>query len=127
MLADVAASNALIEQMEMVSNVLSGHPMNYLLVVLLGFMGGTISGFIGSGGAFLMTPGMMNLGIPGAMAVGANITHKFGKAMVGSRKHGKLGNVDKKLGIFLLITAFYSLQKRTKKDDGMIILKVNAI
>ena len=29
-------------------------------VVLLGFIGGVLSGFIGSGGAFFMTPGMMN-------------------------------------------------------------------
>ena len=54
-------------------------------VVMLGFIGGILSGFIGSGGAFFMTPGMMNLGVQGVIAVGSNITHKFGKAMVGSR------------------------------------------
>ncbi|MFC1520928.1 sulfite exporter TauE/SafE family protein [Elusimicrobiota bacterium] len=78
---------------------------NALQIVMLGFIGGTLSGFIGSGGAFFMTPGMMNLGIPGVIAVGSNITHKFGKALMGSKKHGEMGNVDKKLGIFLLITA----------------------
>ena len=57
-----------------------------LQVVLLGLIGGTLSGFIGSGGAFFMTPGMMNLGVPGVIAVGSNITHKFGKALVGSRQ-----------------------------------------
>jgi uncharacterized membrane protein YfcA len=76
-----------------------------LQVVLLGFIGGILSGFIGSGGAFFMTPGMMNLGVPGVIAVGSNITHKFGKALVGSRKHGEMGNVDKKMGLFLLLTA----------------------
>ena len=74
-------------------------------VVMLGFIGGILSGFIGSGGAFFMTPGMMNLGILGPVAVASNITHKFGKAMVGSRRHSELGNVDKKLSIFMLITA----------------------
>ena len=54
-----------------------------LQVVLLGFIGGILSGFIGSGGAFFMTPGMMNLGVEGVVAVASNITHKFGKAMVG--------------------------------------------
>ena len=34
-----------------------------ILVVLIGFIGGVLSGFIGSGGAFFMTPGMMNLGV----------------------------------------------------------------
>jgi len=81
-----------------------------LQVILLGFIGGVLSGFIGSGGAFFMTPGMMNLGVQGIIAVGSNITHKFGKAMVGSKKHGELGHVDKKLGIFMLITAFLGIR-----------------
>jgi uncharacterized membrane protein YfcA len=79
-------------------------------VVLLGFIGGVLSGFIGSGGAFFMTPGMMNLGVQGVVAVGSNITHKFGKAMVGSRKHGEMGHVDKKLGIFMLVTALLGIR-----------------
>jgi uncharacterized membrane protein YfcA len=79
-------------------------------VVLLGFIGGTLSGFIGSGGAFFMTPGMMNLGVQGIIAVGSNITHKFGKAMVGARKHGELGHVDKKLGIMMLVTALVGIR-----------------
>ena len=81
-----------------------------LQVSILGFIGGVLSGFIGSGGAFFMTPGMMNLGVPGVVAVGSNITHKFGKAMVGAKKHGELGNVDKRLGIFLILTSFIGIR-----------------
>ncbi len=81
-----------------------------LQVVLLGFIGGVLSGFIGSGGAFFMTPGMMNLGVEGVIAVASNITHKFGKAMVGSSKHGEAGNVDKKLAVFVLVTAVAGIQ-----------------
>ncbi len=81
-----------------------------LQVVLLGFIGGILSGFIGSGGAFFMTPGMMNLGVDGVIAVASNITHKFGKAMVGSRKHAAAGNVDKKLAAFMLGTAIIGIQ-----------------
>jgi len=81
-----------------------------LQVVLLGFIGGILSGFIGSGGAFFMTPGMMNLGVEGVFAVASNITHKFGKALIGSRKHGEAGNVDKKLAAFLLVTAVIGIQ-----------------
>lgn len=84
--------------------------LDCLQVVMLGFIGGTLSGFIGSGGAFFMTPGMMNLGVQGVIAVGSNITHKFGKAMVGSKRHGELGHVDKKLGIFMLITALVGIR-----------------
>lgn len=79
-------------------------------VVVLGFIGGVLSGFIGSGGAFFMTPGMMNLGVPGIIAVGTNITHKFGKALMGSRRHGEMGHVDKKLGLFMLITALIGIK-----------------
>jgi uncharacterized membrane protein YfcA len=81
-----------------------------LQVSLLGFIGGVLSGFIGSGGAFFMTPGMMNLGVPGIVAVGSNIAHKFGKAMVGSKKHGELGNVDKRLGLSLILTSFIGIR-----------------
>ncbi len=79
-------------------------------VVVLGVVGGILSGFIGSGGAFFMTPGMMNLGVPGVVAVASNITHKFGKAMVGSRKHAELGNVDKRLGLYLIATSFIGIR-----------------
>jgi hypothetical protein len=81
-----------------------------LLTILLGFIGGVLSGFIGSGGAFFMTPGMMNLGVSGVMAVGSNITHKFGKALVGSKKHAEMGNVDKKLAMYLLVTALVGIR-----------------
>jgi uncharacterized membrane protein YfcA len=74
-------------------------------VIVLGFVGGVLSGFIGSGGAFFMTPGMMNLGVPGAISVASNITHKFGKAMIGQKSHGEMGHVDKKLAVFMLVTA----------------------
>jgi uncharacterized membrane protein YfcA len=84
--------------------------LSALQVVLLGFIGGILSGFIGSGGAFFMTPGMMNIGVPGIVAVGSNITHKFGKAMMGSKKHGEYGNVDKMLALFLIATSFIGIR-----------------
>ncbi len=94
----------------LVLNYIDINPMTALQVILLGFIGGILSGFIGSGGAFFMTPGMMNLGVDGVVAVASNITHKFGKAMVGSRKHGEAGNVDKKLAVFMLATAIVGIQ-----------------
>ena len=81
-----------------------------LQVILLGFIGGILSGFIGSGGAFFMTPGMMNLGVDGVAAVASNIAHKFGKAMVGAKKHAAAGNVDQKLAAYMLATALAGVQ-----------------
>ncbi|ABO50042.1 protein of unknown function DUF81 [Desulforamulus reducens MI-1] len=78
-------------------------PTTAVSVAGLGFLGGVLSGFLGSGGAFVMTPGMMALGVPGIAAVSSNLAHKFGKALVGAKKHSKMGNVDAKLGIFMII------------------------
>ncbi len=96
-------------------NLLFGHFVHLdfgiaIQVVVIGFIGGVLSGFIGSGGAFFMTPGMMNLGVPGVVAVGSNITHKFGKAMMGSRRHGKYGNVDKRLSVYMVATSFVGIR-----------------
>ena len=76
-------------------------PLNAILLVLVGFVGGMVSGFIGSGGAFVLTPAMMTLGAPGIVAVASNICHKFPKALVGSVKRNKYGQVDVKLGLVL--------------------------
>src|SRR5512135_554143 len=71
----------------------------------VGFVGGLVSGFIGSGGAFVLTPGMMSLGVPGLMAVASNMCHKFPKALVGALKRFKYGQVDVKLGLILGVSA----------------------
>ena len=82
---------------------LSFGTVTFLFVV--GFVGGLVSGFIGSGGAFVLTPAMMNLGVTAIMAVASNMAHKFPKAFVGSMKRHKFGQVDVKLGIVLGISA----------------------
>ena len=71
------------------------------LLVLIGFVAGMVSGFIGSGGAFVLTPAMMSLGAPAMVAVASNICHKFPKALVGSVKRNKYGQVDVKLGVIM--------------------------
>jgi len=77
--------------------------VTYLFVV--GFIGGLVSGFIGSGGAFVLTPAMMSMGVPGIVAVASNICHKFPKALVGAIKRAKYGQVDVKLGLVLGVSA----------------------
>ena len=79
--------------------------MNILYLFIVGFIGGLVSGFIGSGGAFVLTPGMMSLGVPGLVAVASNMCHKFPKALIGALKRAKYGQVDVKLGIVLGISA----------------------
>jgi len=82
--------------------------VGFLFVV--GFIGGLVSGFIGSGGAFVLTPGMMSLGVPGTVAVASNMCHKFPKALVGAYKRFKYGQVDIKLGLVMAASAGVGVQ-----------------
>jgi len=72
-----------------------------IFLFLVGFVGGLVSGFIGSGGAFVLTPAMMSMGVPGLVAVASNLCHKFPKALVGAIKRAKYGQVDVKLGLIM--------------------------
>jgi uncharacterized protein len=81
-----------------------------VFLFLVGFVGGLVSGFIGSGGAFVLTPAMMSLGVPGTVAVASNMCHKFPKALVGSIKRYKYGQVDIKLGLIMGIFAEIGVQ-----------------
>lgn len=95
-----------------------------LALLLIGFVGGLVSGFIGSGGAFVLTPAMMSLGVPGAVAVASNICHKFPKALVGAMKRHRFGHVDLKLGLVMAASATAGvwvgadIQQRIKMNFG---------
>ncbi len=79
---------------------------NILFLLIVGFISGLISGFIGSsGGAFILTPAMMSMGVPAIMAVASNMCHKFPTALFASMKRAKYGQVDVKLGIIMAISA----------------------
>jgi hypothetical protein len=84
--------------------------MSVLFLFCVGFVGGLVSGFIGSGGAFVLTPGMMSLGVPGTVAVAGNMCHKFPKALVGAIKRARYGQVDVKLGLILGASAEIGVQ-----------------
>ena len=81
-----------------------------VFLFIVGFIGGLVSGFIGSGGAFVLTPGMMSLGVPGTVAVASNMCHKFPKALVGAIKRYKYGQVDLKLGLIMGVFAEIGVQ-----------------
>lgn len=84
-------------------------PLGVAGLFVVGFVGGLVSGFIGSGGAFVLTPAMMSMGVPGIVAVASNICHKFPKSLVGAMKRAKFGQVDVKLGIILGISAEFGM------------------
>lgn len=87
------------------ANFINLDAINIVYLFFVGFVGGLVSGFIGSGGAFVLTPAMMSMGVPGLVAVASNMCHKFPKALIGAIKRAKYGQVDVKLGIVLGISA----------------------
>ncbi|GAB6178550.1 sulfite exporter TauE/SafE family protein [Desulfobaculum senezii] len=91
-------------------NFIDLNAMSICFLLFMGFVGGMVSGFIGSGGAFVLTPGMMSLGVPGTVAVASNMCHKFPKALVGSIKRHRYGQVDIKLGLIVGVSAECGVQ-----------------
>lgn len=91
--------------MELATNFIPLNALDVTYLLVVGFIGGLVSGFIGSGGAFVLTPAMMSMGVPGIVAVASNICHKFPKALVGAIKRAKYGQVDVKLGLVLGVSA----------------------
>jgi uncharacterized protein len=94
--------------------------MTIIFLFILGFIGGLVSGFIGSGGAFVLTPGMMSLGVTGTVAVASNMCHKFPKALVGAIKRYKYGQVDIKLGIVMAASATIGVQVGIKIQEWVL-------
>ena len=73
------------------------------LLVLLGFIVGTLSGFFGVGGAFIMTPALNILGFPIVYAIGTDLALMLGSSTVATLRHFRFGNVDIRLGVYMLL------------------------
>lgn len=75
----------------------------FLVSVAVGMAAGLITGCIGAGGGFIITPALMAAGVKGILAVGTDLFHIFAKAIMGTSVHKKLGNVSGKLAIAFLV------------------------
>ena len=77
--------------------------VNILLIIFIGMLVGGLSGLFGVGGGFLMTPLLIFLGIPPAVAVGTEAPHVLASSISGAIAHWRRRNVDIKMGSILLI------------------------
>ncbi|MDA8241541.1 MAG: sulfite exporter TauE/SafE family protein [Nitrospiraceae bacterium] len=75
----------------------------FLVSIAIGLCAGLITGCIGAGGGFIITPALMAAGVKGILAVGTDLFHIFAKAIMGTAVHKKLGNVSTKLAIAFLV------------------------
>ena len=76
---------------------------NAAILVSIGFAVGVLGGFFGVGGAWVVTPALNIFGFPMAFAIGTDLAHIFGKSIVATAKHRKMGNVDMKLGLLSIV------------------------
>ena len=82
---------------------IAGSSINVLLIFSLGIMVGLLSGIFGVGGGFLMTPLLIMIGIPPTVAAASDSNQIVGASTSGTLAHYRLGNVDFKMGLLLLI------------------------
>ena len=80
--------------------------INILLLLVLGGVVGMLSGIFGVGGGFLMTPLLIFMGVPPAVAVGTEANQVVAASVSGALAHWRRGNVDFKMGSVLLIGGF---------------------
>ena len=76
--------------------------INIFLILGLGGAVGMLSGIFGVGGGFLMTPLLIFLGVPSAVAVGTEANQIVAASVSGVLAHWRRGNVDIKMGTILL-------------------------
>jgi uncharacterized protein len=77
---------------------IAGQSVNALLIVVLGFGVGLLSGMFGVGGGFLTTPILIFYGIPPTVAVASATTQITGASVSGAMVHMRRGGVDLKMG-----------------------------
>jgi uncharacterized membrane protein YfcA len=80
--------------------------VNVFLLLGMGGAIGFLSGLFGVGGGFLMTPLLIFIGVPPAVAVGTEANQIVASSVSGVLAHWRRGNVDLKMGTVLMVGGF---------------------
>jgi uncharacterized membrane protein YfcA len=110
---------------------IAGQSVGILSLLAVGGGIGVLSGIFGVGGGFLLTPLLIMLGIPPAVAVASGANQVLGSSVSGVFAHWRRRNVDVKMAAFLLAGGFagsavgvwlFALLKRLGQIDLVISL-----
>ena len=105
--------------------------INIFLLLAMGGGVGFLSGMFGVGGGFLMTPLLIFVGIPPAVAVATGANQITAASVSGALAHGRRGGIDYKMGGVLIIggavgsyfgSMIFTILKATGQVDLMISL-----
>jgi uncharacterized membrane protein YfcA len=78
--------------------------INAMVPLGLGALVGILSGLFGVGGGFLLTPLLMFIGVPPAVAVATQANQVIATSVSGTLAHWRRGNVDFAMGFVLLLS-----------------------
>ena len=81
--------------------------VNIFIILSLGGAVGFLSGMLGLGGGFLMTPLLMFIGIPPSVAVATSANQIVAASVSGALSHWRQGLVDVKMGMYLLLGGLF--------------------
>ena len=81
----------------------AGVSVNIFLLIGIGGVVGLLSGLLGVGGGFLLTPALMMIGIPPTVAAASDSCQIVAASSSGVAAHFRLKHVDLRAGIILLI------------------------
>jgi uncharacterized membrane protein YfcA len=76
--------------------------LNAFLLTGIGLAIGFLSGMFGVGGGFIMTPLLIFLGVPPAVAVGTGASQVLAASVSSAIGHWRRGNIDMQMGYFLI-------------------------
>jgi len=82
---------------------IAGMSVNVFLILGMGVLVGFLSGLFGVGGGFLLTPLLIMIGIPPAVAAASDSNQIVASSSSGAYSHKRMGNVDMRMGIVILI------------------------
>ena len=110
--------------------------VNALAIVGMGWVAGVLSGLFGVGGGFLLTPFLIFIGVPPAVAVGTQANQLIGASVSGVLAHWRRGAVDVKMGLMMLAgsalggglgVALFGVLQRLGQIDLVISLGKNTV
>jgi uncharacterized membrane protein YfcA len=80
--------------------------LNVVLLLTMGFAIGFLSGMFGVGGGFILTPMLIFLGVPPAVAVGTGASQVVAASVSGAVGHWRRNNVDLQIAFLLIVGGF---------------------
>ena len=111
---------------------IAGQSVNAIVIVVLGFVVGILSGMFGVGGGFLTTPLLIFYGIPPTVAVASATTQITGASVSGVMAHMRRGGVDLKMGGVMIVGGIFgsllgAFLFRMLQASGQIDLVIGAL